>query len=239
MAYFHVRQDIYLVYYNMKIVALDLRKNRYIIVPESAAQSLQNLLCTNFETNGGNNLKPQGFDYQVRELQKLGVLSAEKYDSPCPKVPKRGKLLTGASNIDWRISSSHIGTTSSKKLLIQAYYQLLKVYFILKVFGFYSLIKSVKKRQSSSFFERNPEDFSALAAALNKACFYFPVKTKCLEWSAALVFMGLARRWKCNLEVGVQLLPFKAHAWVKAGGAIIADNPKLSDELSVILSEPY
>ena len=51
--------------------------------------------------------------------------------------------------------------------------------------------------------------------------------------------MGLKRKWKCNLEIGVQNLPFAAHAWVKADDKVIADSKNLPETLSVILSEPF
>ena len=119
-----------------------------------------------------------------------------------------------------------------------AYVLLIKVYFIINIFGFYSLIKAIK-RKNIGCVRKDAKEFDILATALNQACFYFPIKTKCLEWSAALTFMGLRRKWKCNLEIGVQNLPFAAHAWVKADDKVIADSHNLPETLSVILSEPF
>jgi len=41
------------------------------------------------------------------------------------------------------------------------------------------------------------------------------------------------------MEIGVQNLPFVAHAWVKANDEVIADTPSLPETLSVILLEPF
>jgi len=130
---------------------------------------------------------------------------------------------------------------ASKKTCIEAYLILIYVYVTVKFFGIKHLINSIKKssKRYSFFIEDSPDNFNELVLALNKACFFFPKGVKCLEWSVALVLMGLRRKWRCNIEIGVQNIPFSAHAWVKVGDQIIADSSDLPEKLLIILSEPF
>ena len=68
---------------------------------------------------------------------------------------------------------------------------------------------------------------------------FFPIKVKCLEWSVVFAILAFEKNWRCNLEVGVQNMPFMAHAWVNANGKVIADDIEIPERLSIILSEPF
>lgn len=244
--YFHACKYIYLTYFNGEIIVLNLRKDQYILLLENVSEVVYMALNNQFIQKQGRyvladnkNLLPEDFDESISYLQEIGILSDKNYNHPYSKALKKGKVSAGASNIDWRMSSSDLDNKVPKKMILEAYFLLIKVYFILKVFGLYSLIKAIKRNGRNSCIEKDSKEFSVLVTALNKACFYFPVKTKCLEWSAALIFMALRRKWKCNIEIGIQNLPFAAHAWVKANDEVIADTADLPETLSVILSEPF
>lgn len=73
-----------------------------------------------------------------------------------------------------------------------------------------------------------------LAKSVNGACLLYKKKTKCLEWSAALVVLGFEYGFDLTLVIGVQNRPFYAHAWVELDGEIIGDDPRLPEQLAVI-----
>lgn len=245
--YFHANKYIYLTYFNNEIIVLDLRKDQYILLSEIFSEIVYLALNNEFNqaqekyvlADNENKSLPEDFDEDIKYLRETGILLNENYDYPYSKPLKKGGFSAGAPNIDWRMLSSDLDNKAPKKMVLEAYFSLIKVYFILKVFGFCSLIKAIKRKGKNSCIKKNSKEFNVLVTALNKACFYFPVRTKCLEWSAALAFIGLRRKWKCNIEIGVQNLPFAAHAWVKANDEIIADTADLPKTLSVILSEPF
>lgn len=244
--YFHVRKYIYLTYFNYEIIALDLSRDQYILLPEDVSEIAYLALNNQFTKTQGNyvlvdnkNLLPEGFKEVIECLQDMGILSNKIYDYPCSKLLKKGEASAGAPNIDWQMLNNDLNMKVPTKMLFEAYFLLVKVYFLLKIFGFWGLIKFIKQKGRDSCINKDPKEFQILVTALNKACFYFPISVKCLEWSAALTFMALRRKWKCNMEIGVQNLPFAAHAWVKANGEVIADTPNLPETLSVILSEPF
>lgn len=244
--YFHANKYVYLTYFNDEIIVLDLRKDQYIILPENfseivclALNNKFNKVQEKYVLADNDQVLPEDFDKAIKCLQEVGILSNKAYDYPYSTQLKKGEFSAGAANIDWRMLGSDLDNKAPKKMVLEAYFSLIKVYFILKVFGFCSLIKAIKRKGKSSCIKKDSKEFNVLVTALNKACFYFPVRTKCLEWSAALAFMGLRRKYKCNIEIGVQNLPFAAHAWVKANDEVIADTADLPKTLSVILSEPF
>ncbi|MCL2646655.1 MAG: lasso peptide biosynthesis B2 protein [Phycisphaerales bacterium] len=236
--YLHINKYIYCVYFNDSLIVLNLKKNQYLVLPESYAEIMHIVLDHEYGQydKGGS---PDDFDAIVEELQNMGIFSRQKYGERCDYTLVKKGCSAGAPNVDWRMRKADGSIVLSRSDTFKAYLYLLKVYFILKVFGFYSLIKSIKKSGKTGVNEVDAGKFDKLVAALNRACFYFPTRVKCLEWSAALVFMGLKRGLKCNIEIGVQNLPFVAHAWVRAGGSVVADDESLPENLSVILSEPY
>jgi hypothetical protein len=247
--YFHTPKHVYLTYFNDEIVALNLKKDQYIILSKELSEILGLILNNKFELVSGKYqlsisncekvILPSNFYDNLKYFQEIDILCKHTFNYPNSKFINKKKPSAGASNVDWKIEYGDLDKKVSKWLVLEAYYSLIKVYFILKVFGFYSLIKVIKRKNNSKFQKRNLKEFNILVTALNRACFYYPVRTKCLEWSAALAMLALKRRWKCNIEIGVQNLPFVAHAWVKSNGKVIADTENLPKTLSVILSEPF
>ena len=246
--HFHQLKHVYLTYCNEEIVALDLRKDQYIFLSKRLSEIIHLALEEEFTVvnkkyslvNKDERLLPKNFDEAIKYLRKLQLLSQKDYEFPSTVINlEKENKSTGADNLDWRISLGDLDKKVSKRMVWEAYCALIKVYFTLKIFGFYGLIKSIQKKKRTEFIKKNTKSFNTLATALNKACFYFPVRTKCLEWSAALTLMGLKKKWECNMEIGIQKVPFKAHAWVKANDKVIADTPNLPQTLSVILSEPF
>lgn len=243
--YFHLLPHVYVTYFNEQVIALDLIKNQYKIISEELSASLYFILKNEFKlenekyaiSNCEQSLPPN-FESSLQLLRELQLLSKHKHDYPDLKTLERYNMSIGAENIDWRMTDGDLDKKISVLLVLKAYYSLTIVYFILKVFGFNGLIKSIKSMKKKNSIIKNSDAFKTLVTALNRACFFFPVRTKCLEWSAALTMMALKNNWECKIEIGVQNLPFKAHAWVKANGEVIADTPDLPKTLSVILSEP-
>lgn len=243
--YFHTHEYIYLTYFNDEVIALDLKKDQYILLSEfsdvvylALNNEFNQIQGKYVLANNEDNHLPDDFDDAIEYLREMEILSKNDYSYPYIRPLKKTGFSSGASNIDWRMSSNDLDKNLTKGMVLEAYLLLIKVYFIVKVYGFHGLIKAIKRKHNGAV-RVDSREFNVLVAALNKACFYFPVRTKCLEWSATLTLMGLKRKWKCNIEIGVQNLPFAAHAWVKADGKVIADTQNLPETLSVILSEPF
>lgn len=62
-----------------------------------------------------------------------------------------------------------------------------------------------------------------LAATVNRAAELQPGRAKCLERSAAALVLLRLLGWPVEMVIGVQPLPFVAHAWVELGGRVLND----------------
>jgi len=56
----------------------------------------------------------------------------------------------------------------------------------------------------------------------------------CLQRSAATVCLLRRHGGRCAHGIGVQRLPFKAHAWVEVQGRVIHDKPYIQEMYAVL-----
>ena len=247
--YFHLTSHCRLSSFQNDLVLLDLKKNKYIIFEPHIKETLINILaskvCSSAENTSVNlfTIKPfpkNANDAEIKSLieilQEKEIITRQLFASPA--VLPHPNDLKGA-NIDWRLEKESLEKTVSFTLKIRAFYALCRVYLILNVFGFHALVcylntfKTKLKKRS-----HEPHLLLQLNYALNQSCFYFPLRVKCLEWSASLAIMALERDINCALYIGVQTQPFSAHAWLESDGEVIGDNPLLPKHLAIILKEP-
>jgi len=245
--YFHISKGIYISYFNNEFVVLDIYNDKYHILSQEVSSSVVFALDNEFKLDGDKyvSLNPKttillnNFNDYVKYLIDLRILSWNNHIQPYTKEINKAKHSSGAANLDWNMPKDNFYTKTNTFVFLEAYVILIKVYALMNIFGFRGLIKAIQYNADKNCKKVNPEEFQTLVSALNKACFFFPVRTKCLEWSGALILLGLKRKFKCNIEIGVQTIPFLAHAWVRAGDMVIADSQDLPQTLSIILSEPF
>ncbi|HUX80287.1 MAG TPA: lasso peptide biosynthesis B2 protein, partial [Alphaproteobacteria bacterium] len=125
--------------------------------------------------------------------------------------------------------------------VLKALFTLIKVNLYIKIRGLYPTIQLIKKSRKNQvqYLIPTEEELNDLARIVNTACFLHPTRIKCLEWAMTFVLLALKRRWKCNLEIGVQNYPFFAHAWVECDGKVVMDSQYLREDLAIILNEPF
>lgn len=70
--------------------------------------------------------------------------------------------------------------------------------------------------------------------ALDVACALYPKQALCLQRSAVLVRMLRRRGIAASLVIGVQKIPFKAHAWVEVAGEVINDRVAIREKFLVM-----
>ena len=245
--FFHVVKDVHLTYYNDEIIVLDLQKDRYLILQKEMANVVDFALRYEFQLSEGKYIPifpparkpiPDNFYESIETLREMGIIESHNYVS---SISLEKKIFSaGAENIDWRMAYGDLHIKVPKLLLLEAYYFRVKVEALLKLRGFAKLVHAIQKAGNRrSLKVINAPEYHMLTTALNRACFYYPIKTKCLEWAATLTLLALKRGWQCNFVIGVQNMPFMAHAWVEANGMVVADSQNLPDDLSVILAEPF
>lgn len=246
--YLNLSDHIRVTFFKDQAIILDLKKDKYYVLIESYSQILYSALTCGlyFENDKynilGKNTKDDSINKIIQELLSNGVLSKENDRLSESIYISREEGKSGLENVDWRLPTSGITLSLFKPTILKCYLSLIKVHFCLKFFGFYGLIKMIKRHRPSSREQQmqpNAQDLENLSDNLNKACLLFPKKIKCLEWAASFVLLSLSHKWPCNLVIGVQNFPFLAHAWVEYNDEVIFDNKLLPAHLSIILTEPF
>jgi hypothetical protein len=238
---YHLADHVYGARFKEEFLLLDTKKDRYIVCSQNFSGVLLELLGA--VDSKDSFISPSSWDsvYERDVVSKLldeGIV--ESREEPYPyHIDQKGNS-GGVSNVDWRLplDNKNIRLDSS---VLGALFTLFKVNFYMNIKGFYPAIQLIKKAKNPKFSYAVPqtEDLENLARVVNKACLIYPTRTKCLEWSMVFVLLALKRRWKCNLEIGVQNYPFMAHAWVECDEKVVMDLQNLKEGLSVILREPF
>jgi len=243
--YYHVKEPIYLAQFRDELILLDTKRDKYTICLKRFSDLLINVLDGNPSVPQEEfyplSSRPQSSPQALTDIQKLidsNIL--EEKDSLYPFHIDRKPDSEGVSNVDWRLPLENKRMSLNGQVL-SAFITLLKVNFYIKVRGFYSTIQLLKKSRQghSTYIIPQDEDLRNLANIVNKACLIYPTRTKCLEWAITFVLLALKRKWKCNLEIGVQNYPFFAHAWVECDGKVVMDSQDLREGLAIILNEPF
>jgi hypothetical protein len=77
----------------------------------------------------------------------------------------------------------------------------------------------------------SPQNSDAIIASATHrvavAAAFYPRRALCLEQSLALFLLLRRRGVRAELRLGVQPRPFRAHAWVEAGGSAISEREDL------------
>jgi hypothetical protein len=119
------------------------------------------------------------------------------------------------------------------KLTLRAYRELLSLEYPLARKDFSAIHEKVRNapvrpRLAPTTSAKQVCDAIDLAAAL-----YFK-QALCLQRSAAAVCLLKKYGFAAEMVIGVQQLPFLAHAWVELNGAVINDKPYMAEIYSVM-----
>lgn len=236
--YFKLKEHIRAAFYNEQIIVLDLLKDNYIIIAPPMTDSFEILLKQDFIKKNGKyecksvTKKMPDINDHIKELLKAEIIEIfnKKVNQTLAKTTS-----SGMNNIDWRESFKSTETPSFWQCL-QAYYYLVKVHRLVKKKKFIGLTDAVAK--AAAKFKSSEYSLNTLILAMNKAAKFYFHRVKCLEWATALTLYALKKGIMVDLVVGVQNIPFMAHAWVEHKNRIIADDENLPNNLAVLLKEP-
>jgi hypothetical protein len=65
--------------------------------------------------------------------------------------------------------------------------------------------------------------------AVDLACAFYFKPVLCLQRSAAAAVLLRRHGWSAQMVIGLQVLPFKSHAWVELGGTVVNDKPYMPE----------
>jgi len=83
---------------------------------------------------------------------------------------------------------------------------------------------------------RTPAEGTAerICSALDMACIWYWKEIPCLQRSAATACLLRRHGVAAQMVIGVQHLPFRAHAWVEVDGVVVNDKPYAPEMYAVL-----
>lgn len=184
-----------------------------------------------------------------------GLLQSENLDNTKTEFTKfliRKNIISthlSTSKQKINITQKHINSFFSWKTPqlqlknISLFYFILSVKFIFvakkmrKRDGFFSIIENINKNKHPLYQIESSIDIETLINSYNFATNFFYSTTRCLDWSAGLIFMLQKLNVKANFIVGIQTHPFISHAWVEINDVPIGNKVQDCDILSKIIIE--
>jgi hypothetical protein len=245
---YKLQDNVYAACFNGNVILLDLLKDDYILLDDDYSTAFMLIIKNQFRKAldffsiiENKERYPIEIQEKLEDLinQKIIYAVIHKNQDFQNYIPEAHNLR-GNIDVVWRMSYGNLIKKSRVRDVVSAAFILNKIGRILKKEGFYGLIRYLEVMRNSnsdqSHKEASIEELNSLAVALDKACFYSFRPTKCLKWAAAFAIMCSKRRFRVNLNIGVQNYPFYAHAWIESNGNVIADHTDLSKNLAKILS---
>lgn len=234
-----MNEHIYATLYKNEIIFLDLLLDKYFILQDNTASLF--LAIFDLEIKTKEKLNDLDLHQLIGYLQKQKIISASLFDSKQEGHFFINQHAKGAQQIDWNLNSAKEKISLFNVNVWVALLQLIKTHRLLKKNGLARLIQDIKLKSKKMCKNKKPSqmDVHRIHDLLNKACFLYPKKTRCLAWSITFTLLALKSGWSCNLVIGVQNYPFLAHAWVEYDNKVIGDDADLSTKMAIMLREPF
>jgi hypothetical protein len=118
-------------------------------------------------------------------------------------------------------------------LTFEAYRELLKLEYPLSRKNF-SAIHDRVRRTALRTPSKNTLSATQIAQAVDLAAVLYFRQVLCLQRSAATACLLKRQGFAAQLVIGVQQMPFYAHAWVELDGVVINDKPYMSEIYAVL-----
>ncbi len=118
-------------------------------------------------------------------------------------------------------------------ITMQAYRELLRLEYPLFRKAFPAIYDRVR-RTPVALRPKKTLSCTEICQAIDLAAVLYFRRVLCLQRSAATACLLKKYGFPAQLVIGVQQLPFAAHAWVEMGGLVINDKAYVSDIYSVL-----
>jgi len=79
-----------------------------------------------------------------------------------------------------------------------------------------------------------PDSVARICSAVNVACIWYWKRALCLQRSAVTACFLRRNGIPATLLIGIQQMPFKAHAWVEVDGQVVNDKPYVREVYAVL-----
>ena len=119
------------------------------------------------------------------------------------------------------------------QMIWHAYYELLCLEYPISRRNFSAIYEKVRNTDVRYTQHQTATDEQICHAVELAAAFYFK-NVRCLQRSAAAARLLKKFGFVAEMVIGVQQLPFVAHAWVEVDGRVVNDKPYMSEIYSVL-----
>lgn len=118
-------------------------------------------------------------------------------------------------------------------LILRAYLMLIHFHIYLVRGDFSGLYKIVRNEETT---EGPPNPYAAerICAAVDIACIWYWKEVLCLQRSAVTACLLKRHGVPAQMVIGVQQIPFRAHAWVEVDGSVVNDKPYTPEMYAVL-----
>jgi Transglutaminase-like superfamily len=118
-------------------------------------------------------------------------------------------------------------------LVLRAYVKLIEFDFYLTWRDFPALYQRVRQFPIA-LLETSAVSTEHICSAVDMACIWYWKEVLCLQRSAATACLLKQHGVPAEMLIGVQQMPFKAHAWVEVGGRVVNDKPYTTEIYAVL-----
>jgi hypothetical protein len=120
-------------------------------------------------------------------------------------------------------------------LVLRAYLNLIDFDLFLARGTFSVLYERVREYPLAKTKE-TPDPTEKVCSALDAACIWYWKQVLCLQRAAATTCLLKAHGVPARMMIGVQQMPFKAHAWVEVDGRVVNDK-SYTPEIYTVLDQ--
>jgi Transglutaminase-like superfamily len=121
-----------------------------------------------------------------------------------------------------------------KRYVIQAWVYLLLFEFAMRSQDMRTLHRSVRDCSVGPRKSDGGPSSEVLCRAMDYACVLYFKQVLCLQRSSATTLLLRRHGWDAMMVIGVQIIPFKAHAWVEIDGTVVNDKPYIPEIYRVL-----
>ncbi len=246
--YFCLSKNVYAGRYEDDIIILDGPRDNYFSITDAPAQHLPIVLTEEFKLVDGSYIPLQKdsktYDQEVisgliQHFTEQGLIK-EVETKPSRSLPQ-SVSKGGLANYRWDTKSSLAPfMRTSKRDIVSSVVTLHRVNTLIKK-GIGGVIHAVISQRipGQQYTIPSAKEIQELSDAVDVACSLYLKKVYCLGWAATFAIEAIKKGWHCNFAVGVQSIPFYAHAWAEIDSKVINDEPQIQEYLTVLLREPF
>ena len=252
--YFKLANHIYAAQFHQQTILLDAEKNEYLSLTGKSCQYFDyilsneffcednifysNIICFNSDSESSKILEidPDELNIYINNYIERKII----YSSNIPFKLEMAKAANpvGISEKEWLTTIDPLKHKATFFGCIEAWLTLYRSHSIIKNKGIQGLITALNfktkiNKDGPSYLK--PNEIDRLCYTLDKACLWYPKKSLCLVYAFALMQLLQKRHCPATFLIGVQTMPFYAHAWVEIQSQVINDNPQLKERLARIL----